>query len=86
MFFNVTLPCTLWFFDKDKINTLRKDKILFLDIKNIFRQIDRAHRDLTPEQIEYIASIVKLYRDEEVDFKSFIENSIKEAEENIKSL
>ena len=76
MFFNVTLPCTLWFFDKQKINTLRKDTILFLDIKHIFRQIDRAHRDLTEEQIEYIASIVKLYRNEEVNFDKYINSQI----------
>lgn len=76
MFFNVILPCTLWFFDKQKINTPRKDTILFLDIKHIFRQIDRAHRDLTEEQIDYIASIVKLYRSEEVNFDKYIKSQI----------
>lgn len=84
MFFNVTLPCTLWFFDKAKVSTSRKDKILFLDIKHIFRQIDRAHRDLTEEQIEYIASIVKLYRSEEVDFWNYIKNQIEIIENEIK--
>lgn len=85
MFFNVTLPCTLWFFDKSKINTPRKDKILFLDIRNIFRQIDRAHRDWTPEQIEFIASIVKLYRSEDVDFIKYIENQFAIIKEEIES-
>jgi type I restriction enzyme M protein len=65
MFFNVTLPCTLWFLDKNKKNTPRKDKILFIDAKNIFRQIDRAHRDWTDEQIQQIADIVRSYRQEE---------------------
>lgn len=65
MFFNVTLPCTLWFLDRGKPEN-RKDKVLFIDAKNIFRQIDRAHREWTTEQVEYIASIVRLYREEPV--------------------
>lgn len=63
-FYTVTLPCTLWFMDKDKINTKRKDKILFIDARNIFRQVDRAHREFSPEDIEKIADIVKRYRGE----------------------
>ena len=47
-FFTVTLPCTLWFFDKGKAGTDRADKVLFLDARHIFRQLDRAHRDFTP--------------------------------------
>ena len=66
-FYNVTLPSTLWFFDKDKVNTSRKDKILFIDARKIFRQIDRAHREFTQEQIEFIANIVRLYRGEEIE-------------------
>jgi type I restriction enzyme M protein len=62
MFYNVTLPCTLWFFDKRKQQSERKDKVLFINAKNIFRQIDRAHREYTEEQIAYITHIVNLYR------------------------
>ena len=46
-----TLPCTLWFLDRGKRQTARKDKVLFIDARHIYRQIDRAHRDFTPEQI-----------------------------------
>ena len=42
----------------------RKNKILFIDARNIYRQIDRAHRDWTDEQIDQIASIVRSYRGE----------------------
>ncbi len=63
-FYTVTLPCTLWFLDKDKVNTDRKDKILFIDARHIFKQIDRAHREFTPEQIDEIAGIVRSYRKE----------------------
>jgi type I restriction enzyme M protein len=68
MFYTVTLPCTLWFLDKGKRNTPRKDKVLFLDARHIYRQIDRAHRDWTEAQIGFLANIVRLYRDEELDF------------------
>jgi type I restriction enzyme M protein len=64
MFYTVTLPCTLWFFDRGKKGTDRQDKVLFLNARDTFRQIDRAHRDFTPEQIEFLANIVRLYRGE----------------------
>lgn len=68
MFHNVTLPCTLWFLDKGKKDTERKDKVLFLDVREIYTQIDRAHREFSDEQIEFITNIVKLYRNEEPCF------------------
>jgi type I restriction enzyme M protein len=58
------LPCTLWFFDKAKAKTARKDQVLFIDARHVFRQIDRAHRDFTPEQVEFLANIVRLWRGE----------------------
>jgi len=64
MFYTVTLPCMLWFLDRGKKGTERQDKVLFLDARHIYRQIDRAHRDFTPEQIEFLANIVRLYRGE----------------------
>lgn len=36
--------------------------VLFIDARHIFRQLDRAHRDFTPDQIEFLANIVRLYR------------------------
>ena len=73
MFYNVTLPCTLWFFDKDKINTDCKDTVLFINAKDIFRQVDRAHREFTDEQQEYVTRIVQLYRWEEIEsFEKYI--------------
>ena len=69
MFYNVTLPCQLWFFDKSKKTGDRANKVLFLDVRHIFRQIDRAHREFTPRQVEFIANIVNLYRGEDLEFK-----------------
>jgi type I restriction enzyme M protein len=67
MFYTVTLPCTLWFYDRGKADTERRDKVLFIDARHVYRQIDRAHRDFTDEQIKLIANIVRLYRGEEVE-------------------
>jgi type I restriction enzyme M protein len=66
-FYTVTLPVTLWFLDRGKRGTEREDKVLFIDARKIFRQIDRAHRDWLPEQIEYIANIARLYRVEKIE-------------------
>jgi type I restriction enzyme M protein len=63
-FYTVTLPCTLWFFDKAKRSTDRLDHVLFIDARKTYRQIDRAHRDFLPEQIEFLANIARLYRGE----------------------
>ena len=65
MFYNVTLPCTLWFMDREKVNTSRKDKVLFIDAKDLFHQIDRAHREFLPKHIKKIANTVRAYRGEE---------------------
>ena len=67
MFYTVTLPCTLWFFDKGKAKTKRADTVLFIDARHIYRQVDRAHRDWTPAQIGFIANLVRLYRGEALD-------------------
>ena len=61
MFSSVTLPATLWFFDKEKSNTERKDEILFIDARNVFTQVDRAHRKFSDEQIKNLGLITKLY-------------------------
>jgi type I restriction enzyme M protein len=77
-FYTVTLPCTLWFLDRGKVNTPRKDKVLFIDARHIFKQIDRAHREFTPEQIEFLANIVRLYREEEPETVTGSEKLLKE--------
>ncbi len=68
MFYTVTLPCTLWFFDKGKpARKVGQDGVLFIDARRIYRQIDRAHREWTPAQIGFLANLVRLYRGEAHD-------------------
>ena len=68
MFYTVTLPVTLWFFDKGKTKSARADTVLFIDARHIYRQVDRAHREWTQAQVGFIANLVRLYRDEALDF------------------
>jgi type I restriction enzyme M protein len=66
-FYTVALPVTLWFLDRAKRRTSREDRVLFIDARKIFHQIDRAHRDWLPEQIEFLANIARLYRGEQAE-------------------
>jgi len=69
MFYTVTLPATLWFFDKAKTD----EQILFIDARNIFTQIDRAHREFTEEQIQNIAIISRLHKGRRDEFIALID-------------
>ena len=61
MFASVTLPATLWFFNKQTPHTERKDEILFIDARSVFTQVDRAHRKFSDEQIKNLGIISRLY-------------------------
>ncbi|BCB21158.1 class I SAM-dependent DNA methyltransferase [Bosea sp. ANAM02] len=67
MFFTVTLPVTLWFLDKGKAKGPRGDQVLFVDARNLYRQVTRAHRMFDPDQIEFLGNIVRLWRGEPVE-------------------
>lgn len=69
MFYTVTLPATLWFFDKAKID----DRILFIDARNIFTQIDRAHREFSAAQVQNIAVINHLRKGHREKFITLVD-------------
>jgi type I restriction enzyme M protein len=78
-FYTVTLPCTLWFLDRGKVKTKLRDKILFIDARYIFTQVDRAHREFTPQQIEFLSNIVRLYRGEKPETEAGSSDLMKES-------
>lgn len=86
MFFTVTLPATLWFFDKQKVKSGRKDKILFIDARNTYHQIDRAHREWKEEHIQNLAAIVRLYRGETDRFLDLVRHYSQHIFESITGL
>jgi type I restriction enzyme M protein len=69
MFYTVTLPATLWFFDKAKTD----DRILFIDARNTFTAIDRVHREFSDEQIQNIAIISQLHKGRREKFVQLID-------------
>jgi N-6 DNA methylase len=69
MFYSVTLPATLWFFDKAR----RDDKrVLFINARNTYRQVDRAHREFTDEHIANLVCIRHLYQGNEMQWHLLI--------------
>jgi type I restriction enzyme M protein len=60
-FYTRTVPCELWHFDRSKAPE-RRDKVLMIDARNIYRKVTRKIYDFTPEQQQNIAAIVWLYR------------------------
>jgi len=69
MFYTVTLPATLWFFDKGK----KSQDILFIDARNVFTQVDRAHREFSEAQLQNLATISRLHRGQRQDFVDLID-------------
>lgn len=89
LFYTVSLPATLWFFDKGKSD----DKLLFIDARNIFTQVDRAHRELSDEQIQNIALIPRLHKGRRQEFVDQVDRylhqgmaQLKEAAEHLPAL
>ena len=70
-FYTKSLPCSLWFFDKGKPETL-KDKILFIDARNYFTEVDRTLNEWSEWQLKNLNAIVWLYRGEVWKYKSLL--------------
>ena len=79
MFYTVTLPATLWFFDRGKTD----DKILFVDARRVFTQIDRAHREFSDNQVQNLATISHLHRGKRDRFIERIEDCLNAAQERL---
>lgn len=60
-FYTLTLPCTLWFFDKNK-REQNRDKILFIDSRNYYTVVEKTLNEWNEWQMRNINAIVWLYR------------------------
>lgn len=70
-FYTLSLPCTLWFFDKAK-PAERKNQILFIDARNYYTVVDRTLNEWNDWQIRNLNAIVWLYRGETDRYKALI--------------
>lgn len=74
-FYTRSLPCTLWFFDREKeVDTERKDKVLMLDARKIYRKVTSKVNDFSPEQLQNLICIVNLYRGNTKKFESTVKD------------
>ncbi|MBK9187703.1 MAG: N-6 DNA methylase [Phycisphaerales bacterium] len=62
-FYTRSVPCELWFFDRAKPKT-RRDQVLMLDARSVYRKVTRKVYDFTPEQLANLTAIVWLYREQ----------------------
>lgn len=72
-FYTRSVPCELWFFDRGK-PAARKDKVLMLDARNVYRKVTRKIYDFSPEQMRNLSAIVWLYRGQRERFLELIED------------
>ena len=75
-FYTLSLPCSLWFFDKAK-RTENRDKVLFIDARNYYTVVDRTLNEWTEWQLRNLQAIVHLYRGEKEKYQSLISDYIK---------
>jgi type I restriction enzyme M protein len=72
-FYTRTVPCELWHFDRAK-PAERRDKVLMLDARNVYRKVTRKIYDFSPEQMRNLAAIVWLYRGERERFLALVKD------------
>jgi type I restriction enzyme M protein len=74
-FYTRTVPCELWHFDRAK-PAARKDQVLMLDARNVYRKVTRKIYDFSPEQQANLTAIVWLYRGQQDRFLGLVQSYI----------
>ncbi len=77
-FYTRTVPCQLWFLNKNKPAHL-KDKVLMLDARNVYRKVTRKIYDFSPEQQRNLTAVIWLYRGEGERFVALVQQYIDKA-------
>jgi type I restriction enzyme M protein len=100
-FYTRSLPCTLWFFDREKEGLRHPagagqpdsqrsgDTVLMLDARKIYRKVTSKVNDFSPEQLQNLICIVNLYRGNSKKFegtvKGYLQTSADLAKEAAKA-
>jgi type I restriction enzyme M protein len=81
-FYTRTVPCELWHFDRAKPKE-RRDQVLMLDARNVYRKVTRKIYDFSPEQLANLTAVVWLYRGQSDRFlelvQSYLDRTLSEA-------
>lgn len=70
-FYTLSLPCSLWFFDKAK-RLENKNRVLFIDARSYYTVVDRTLNEWTEWQLKNLQAIVHLYRGETEKYKALV--------------
>ena len=70
-FYTKSLPCSLWFFDKGKAESIR-DKVLFIDARNYYTVVDRTLNAWSEWQLKNLNAIVWLHRGEVEKYRELL--------------
>src|SRR5439155_25746934 len=70
-FYTRPVPCELWFFDRGKPKE-RRDQVLMVDARSVFRKVNRTINDFAPEQMANLSAIVWLYRGQKERFLGLV--------------
>ena len=84
-FYTLSLPCSLWFFDRNKNESIR-DKVLFIDARNYYTVVDRTLNEWTEWQLRNLQAIVHLYRGEKDKYQQLLEDYNKAVDETVAAL
>jgi len=84
LFYNVSLPSSLWFIDKNR-KQKKQNKILFIDASSFYAPVDITHREITDEQIKKITDLVKAFRKNPDGFKDVSDICAAVSLENVKA-
>ena len=84
-FYTLSLPCSLWFFDRNKHADIR-DKVLFIDARNYYTVVDRTLNEWTEWQLRNLQAIVHLYRGEREKYQQLLADYDKAVDQAVGSL
>ncbi len=81
-FYTRGVPCELWHLDTGK-PAGRRDQVLMIDARNVYRKVTRKINDFSPEQLANLTAIVWLYRGQSERFlalvQGYLEKTLAEA-------
>ncbi|MCI6473414.1 MAG: type I restriction-modification system subunit M [Bacteroidales bacterium] len=70
-FYTLSLPCSLWFFDKAK-RLENKNRVLFIDARNYYTVVDRTLNEWSEWQLKNLQAIVHLYRGKQDKYRQLV--------------
>ena len=84
-FYTLSLPCSLWFFDRAK-RPENRDKVLFIDARNYYTVVDRTLNEWSEWQLRNLQAIVHLYRGETEKYRQLLSDYDQAIDEAVAAL